>query len=255
MTIRMLVCALVAFATLEARAQGRDTITVPSGSPLVDGRYLVPHRALYVTTVSRGDSIVSRISFELKKRLIGAGESASFRLEGIGTPDSRDPEARFFTILRHRTLETVHREERDGTGRALIVDIEPRGASGYVSPPRDSGNGAFQFALAAPSFHSAFVDAVLNGLELRAGLTIRIPVVNVAQRRGEWRVFHVVRRDSMLVNGHIARAWVVDEEPAGEIVARRFWLIREPPFFPLDESRLRNGDVRRIQQSLLPPPD
>jgi|HubBroStandDraft_6_1064221.scaffolds.fasta_scaffold09768_4 hypothetical protein len=242
---RMLVRPAVVLSMLArlARAQMGDTVTLSVGDPSIDGRYLTPHRAAMVVTVTKDGATVSSRSYLLDKFVTRWRGRPAFRLVLHAPPDAPDPMYRIESVLDRRTMALLHREERDGAGRFAIYDVDGARLTGRVQSGAGAAAESLDVALAQPSFLSVFVDAAINASPVRAGRVFRVPTFDVIGRRTEWHVFHVTGRDSA--------AWVIQEDSTARVRRRRIWLTREPPFFPLDITDLPDGSVRRIAQTLV----
>src|ERR1700735_2571808 len=114
-----------------ARAQPGDTVTLAVGDSSIDGRYLTPHLAAMLVTVTRGGETVSSRSYTLDKRVTRRGGRLAFRLVLEAPAGAPDPEYRVESVLDWRTLAIMHREERDGAGRLAVYDVAGAHVTGH----------------------------------------------------------------------------------------------------------------------------
>lgn len=228
-----------------------DTVTLTVGDPSIDGRYLTPHVAAMIVTVTKGADTVSARAYTLTKSVTQRGGRPVFQLVLQAPDDAPDPAYHIESVLDRRTMAIVHREERDGTGRAVTYDVVGAHVTGSFRASRDAKEESIDVMLEQPSFLSVFMDAAINAASPRLGRVYRVPAFDIVGRRTEWHTFRVTERDAVTVQGRAVAAWVIEEGATARSTRRRIWLSSEPPFFPLDVTDLRDGSVRRIEQTLV----
>jgi hypothetical protein len=249
--MRAPLAALSLLFTALARAQSGDTVTLTVGDSSIDGRYLTPHLAAMLVTVTKGGMTVSSRAYTLDKFVTQRNGRSVFRLVLEAPADAPDPQYRVESVLDRRTMAIVHREERDGTGRLAVFDVDGAHLTGRVQASRDSVLQSIDVTLARPSFLFVFLDAAINAAPVRLGRVFRVPTFDINGRRAEWHVYRVAGQDTLMVQGRPVAAWVIEEDEQLRYTRRRIWLMKEPPFFPLDITELRDGSVRRIEQTLV----
>jgi hypothetical protein len=132
------------------------------------------------------------------------------------------PDIQIETVLDLKTLAQVHREERDGRGNVLMADVNGAHVTGRTQSGRDAESVVFDFTLDTPSYFFPFLDAAVNAT---------VPDIRVKGRKVD--------------------AWIIEEDGQVHYKVRKIWLIKEPPYFPLDLRYLPDGSVRRVEQALV----
>jgi enamine deaminase RidA (YjgF/YER057c/UK114 family) len=227
--------------------QRADTVVVRPGSPLVNGAYLTPHTATVAQTITSRDKPPQKTEWIADKRT-PAGPPARFELSltPVDSIVGRSPST--IATLDRRTLALVSREDLAPDGARTRIQVSDARVS--ATTLRAGVTDTVRFTLPEPAFHASFVDAVLNGMQLREGLVVRIPTFSLSEGRGSivWHTLRVAGRDSIALDARSAAAWVVEEFGPEAGVSRRLWLVREPPFFPLEMRFRADGSVVRIEQ-------
>jgi enamine deaminase RidA (YjgF/YER057c/UK114 family) len=235
-----------------AEPEKRDTIVLLPGSAAIDGRFLSAHASEVTQTVTRDGAIVQSRHYTIDKRIgVDRGREV-YRLRIAGRDDASKLPFSADISIDHRTMALVHRDDRDATGRSTVVDIDGAHVVGAAKTANSERTEPVDFTLEQPAFHSSFLDAAVNATSLHEGAVYRVPTfgLGASQRKVDWHIVRVARRDSVRVNDHFAAAWVVEDALANG-GSRTIWLLREPPFFPLEIARLPDGTVVRTEQRLL----
>jgi enamine deaminase RidA (YjgF/YER057c/UK114 family) len=229
-----------------------DAVTLNVGSSTVDGRAIYKsHLANFVDSVTK-DGVVLRMSRStLDKFATRRNGVPVFRLLMEPSTENPGPALHSETVLNLQTLELIHREERDESGRILLADVSGTHVTGGAQPGRGAPMEALDFTLETPSYFSPFLDAVANAMTLREGESLKFPSFDFATRKTQWHTYRVAGRDRIIVSGHRVKAWVIEEDGQTAYTSRKIWLIKEPPYFPLDLRYLPDGSVRRIEQTLV----
>jgi enamine deaminase RidA (YjgF/YER057c/UK114 family) len=229
-----------------------DTVTLSVGASPVDGRARYrSHLATFLDTVTK-DGVVLRLTRStLDKFVTHRNGVPVFRLLMEPSTEFPGPGLHSETVLNLQTLALIHREERDDSGRILVADVDGAHITGRVQ----SGSGAqpevLDFTLDTPAYFFPFLDAVANAMTLREGESVKFPSFDFTARKTEWHTYRVSGRDTYVVGGHGVDAWIIEEEGQPGYTLRRTWLIKVPPYFPLDLRYLPDGSVRRIEQTLV----
>lgn len=229
-----------------------DTVTLNVGSSSVDGRALYKsHLATFVDSVTKDGVVVRMSRSTLDKFATRRNGVPVLRL--LMEPSTEDPGSGLHseTVLNMQTLALIHREERDDTGRILFADVDGAHVTGGAQPGRDAPMEALDFTLDTPSYFFPFLDAVANAMTLRDGESLKFPSFDFATRKTHWHTYRVAGRDRIVVGRHRVNAWIIEETGQTAYTSRKIWLIKEPPYFPLDLRYLPDGSVRRIEQTLL----
>jgi enamine deaminase RidA (YjgF/YER057c/UK114 family) len=242
-----------------------DTVILKIGSSPVDGRALYKsHLATFVDSVTKDGVVVRMTRSTLDKFATQRNGVPVFRLLMEPSTEARGPGLRAETVLNRQTLALIHREERDDSGRVLVADVDGAHITGLLrSAPdapsevldvdnRHSQSGeSLDFTLDTPSYFLPFLDAVANAMTLRADETLQFPSFDFSSRKTQWHTYRVTGRDRIIVGGHRVDAWVIEEDGQSGYTLRKIWLIKVPPYFPLDLRYLPDGSVRRIEQTLV----
>lgn len=230
-----------------------DTIALFPGNALVDGRFFQSHLTEATQTIAKGGTIVQANHYTMDKQVTGPGEAPLLHLNMDALSNSGDPDVRADITLDLKTMALVQREDRDKDGLRSTQRVDGAHVTGEYRGAGNATRSPFDFVLPQASFSSAFLDAAANAAELRQGIVLRIPSFGVSptQRTSEWHHFHVLGRDTVRVKGDLLPAWIIEEPAGGVFPPRRIWLLRQPPYFPLDITYLPDGSTLRVEQRLL----
>jgi len=103
-----------------------------------------------------------------------------------------------------------------------MADVNGAHVTGRTQSGRDAESVVFDFTLDTPSYFFPFLDAAVNAT---------VPDIRVKGRKVD--------------------AWIIEEDGQVHYKVRKIWLIKEPPYFPLDLRYLPDGSVRRVEQALV----
>ena len=91
------------------------------------------------------------------------------------------------------------------------------------------------------------------GGKFTAGTVIIAPVWSPAMTRAEDRVFTVVGKSTVDVEGVPVEAWKVDEyRRSDRVLLATWWLLEQSPYMVYGEMPLPNGQVRKMTEVALP---
>ncbi len=146
-------------------------------------------------------------------------------------------------------------ELHDGSGRAINADVEGARIRATMRPNRDTPGNATDVTISTPAYMFSFLGAAIGATSLiEPGRTFRLPTFDIspaAPSKADWHTYKAIRRDSVNVQGHWAKAWIVGEEEQPTYIKREIWLTEEPPYLPLGLTYFRDGRVQRFESILL----
>jgi hypothetical protein len=228
--MRLLLCYILLLSPYSLRAQG-DTVRLGPGSPALDGLRYRDHSLATVVTRTRGDSTLSAVRFGIDVRRTQEGGRTVEHVTVGPLPGGPDPGVRVLTLLDPQTTLPLHYEVHTGNGDLINVDFDGTHVTGQRRAGTDSTIQRVDITLSEPAFLAAYEDAALDAVHLVQGMILRVPVVRLSSNGSasvQSYVYHVVRRETLQLNGHSAQAWVVEAHDT--LSTSTMWLIDEPPY-------------------------
>ncbi len=251
----------VFFTSLEQRATAGlelvlvapDDIALTVGHALVDGtRRYKPHAAMMTQSLLKNNEIVQSRQFRMRKLVAQKEGVPVFRLLIDSLPGEHEPAFHSETVLNLTNMALLHREDRTDGGLHRVFDVDGAHVLGEEQLTPAAAPTRIDFANEIPSFYLPFLDATVNATEIQEGDVFRVATFDMTGRKTEWHTYRAASREEVAVGARKIRAWVIEERDQPRYTLRRIWLIQEPPYFPLDETNLRDGSIRRVEQTLLP---
>ena len=231
-----------------------DTIRVEVGSKALDGRVYAPHAAL--VRVRLGDS--SRVTATWTNELT-LGDSAGgpvMRWVTKGTQAPGTPAATTWELRQTYDAETLAPYTyslTSSTGAFTHLTLEGRRVRGTRRAPGDSTVQQVDVTLDRPGFFAGASDLVPLAVGLKAGTVITAPVWSPAMTRAEDRVFTVLGKARVDVEGTPIEAWKVEERRHADRVLLAIWyLLEKSPYMVYGELVLPSGQVRRMTEVEIP---
>jgi hypothetical protein len=254
-----MLCALAVTALLTpqlaaAAAAPGDTIRLEVGAKEVDARVLAPHAARVRVYVGSGaDSLVAEWTNELTH-----GDSAGRPVHRWVTKGTQYPAngAPLQWELR-QTFDAVTlaplgyaRSASNGASASLVID--GRSVRGSRRTPAGADERV-EVVVDRPGFIAAASDLVPLAVGLREGVVMTAPVWSPPSAKAEDRVFTVVGRSDVEVEGTTIDAWKVEERrhPEGTLVAT-WYLVDEIPYMVYGEVPMPDGRIRRMTEVAIP---
>jgi hypothetical protein len=137
-----------------------------------------------------------------------------------------------------------------GTWSKLTLD--GRRVRGTRRLPNDTTIHQVDVTLDRPGFVASASDLVPLAAGLSAGKVMTAPVWSPNMSQAELRIFTVVNRGPVDVEGTKVDAWKVEERrSSGELVAT-WWLTESSPYMVYGEVPLPNGQVQRMTEVAIP---
>jgi hypothetical protein len=241
-------------AMAQAPATTSDTIRIEVGSPLLDGRVYRPHAAM--VRVRLGDS--SRVTGTWTNELT-LGDSAgrpvmrwvSKGTQALGTPRQTTWELRQTYDAQTLAPYTYSLTASDG-GFAQLT-ITGRRVRGTRRSPGDTAAQQVDVTLDRPGFFAGASDLVPLAVGFKPGLVITAPVWSPGMTRAEGRIFTVVGKATVDVEGLGVEAWKVEERrQADRVLLATWYLLDQSPYMVYGEMVLPSGVVRRMTEVEIP---
>lgn len=249
-----LALAAAALTALPSAAQhstgGGDTLRLEVGSPEVDGRVYKPHKALVRVRIGDPNGPVVR---EWTNELT-LGDSLGrpvMRWVTIGRQNT-GPNAGATWELRQTydaiTLKPYAYDSRQANGAFTRLTIDGNRVRGVRRGPGDAAEQPFEQTIDRPGFFAGASDLVPAAVGFREGLVMTAPVWSPAMTTAETRVFKVVRRESVDVEGTSMEAWRVEEYRTDGSLYATWWLLDVSPYMVYGEIVLPDGRVQRMTE-------
>jgi hypothetical protein len=229
-----------------------DTLRLEVGSPLVDGRLYQPHAALVRVRVGEPNGpVLSEWTNELT-----LGDSAGRRVMRWVTKGKQNtgPNSGATWELRQTydaiTLAPLGYDWSSSAGAYQRVSITGNRVRGVRKFPADSGvERPIDITLDRPGFFAGASDLVPAAVKLAPGTVMIAPVWSPAMTRAESRVFTVLGKESVDVEGTKVEAWKVEERRyTDKTITGVWWLLDKSPYMVYGEVPQANGQVQRMSE-------
>lgn len=232
-----------------------DTIRLEVGSSLVDGRVYRPHAArVRVRTDAGGATPVAEWTNEL-----ALGDSAGMSVmrwvtRGTRTgPNGQPVQWELRQTYDARTLAPRGYAMTSSLGAAVRLSIDGTRVRGTRRASSDAPEQSVDQPLERAGFFAGASDLVPLAVGLEAGRVIVAPVWSPGMTRAEDRIFTVVGREAVTVEGARIEAWKVEERRPGQAApASTWWLLDRSPYMVYGETTGPNGEVRRMSEIEIP---
>lgn len=250
-------CVLVAAPCRLFQAAPADTIHVEVGSKDVDGRVYVPHAARVRVRVGAPDSPV-RAEWTNELTL---GDSAGRRVmrwvtKGTrSTPDGGSARWEIRQTYDAVTLAPYGYHSTASTGAFTQLTLNGTRVRGTKRVPGDSTIQQVDVTLDRAGFVASASDLVPAAVGFRPGRVITAPMWSPAMTKAEMRVFTVIGKTRVDVEGAELEAWKVEErrQSDGQLLAT-WYLLEASPYMVYGEVPLPNGQVQRMTEVAIPTP-
>ena len=243
MTVALILLAAVLATTPPALPQA-DTLHLEVGSPEVDGRIFPAHAARNTVYIGDSTTPVNTWTNELT-----FGDSAGIRVMRWATRGTQ-PNGATWELLQSydaRTLRPLRWSLTSSAGTEARLWLEGTRVRGTWKGPSDAAPMEVDRTIPRLGFIASASDLVPMAVRLREGLVITAPVWSPQDTAIEDRVFTVLGRERVTVEGTEVVAWKVEERVrATGALEATWWLSDASPYMVLGETRLPDGRVRRI---------
>ena len=244
-------CPAVAWRTVTIS----DTVRLEVGSREVDGRVYVPHAARVRVHVG---SLDTPPTAEWTNELT-LGDSAGRRVMRWVTKGTRAaPGGGTVTWELRQTYDAVTLapygyHARSSNGGYTQLTLQGTRVRGTKRVPGDTVVQAVDVTLDEPGFVASASDLVPTAVGLKEGTIILAPFWSPAMTKAERRVFSVLGRVSVNVEGSDVTAWKVEERRYSDRQLLATWyLVDTSPYMVYGEVPLPNGQVQRMTEVAIP---
>jgi hypothetical protein len=238
-------------STGAAQPAPADTIRLEVGSPHVDGRVYLPHaarvrvvvgpgqgrvRAEWTNTLALGDSAERRVQRWLTAgwQVTPAGDTVRWELRQ--TYDAR-------------TLAPLGITRTASTGATSSLRIDGRQVRGSRRPNATAATESLDYTIDQPGFVASASDLVPAAVKLDSGVVMIAPVWQPGSTTSELRVFTVIGRTDIDVEGTKVNAWKVEERRrADKTLLGTWYLLDRSPYMVYGEVPLPDGSVQRMTE-------
>jgi hypothetical protein len=238
-----------------APVQPPDTLRLEVGSGAVDGRIYAPHAARVRVRVGPGEG---RVRAEWTNELT-LGDSAGRKVMRWVTKGTQFPlggdtvrwELR--QTYDARTLAPLGYAASSSTGGFTRLTIDGRRVRGTRRAPGDTTVHQVDLELDRPGFIASASDLVPLAAGLAEGKVMTAPVWGPAMPRSEMRIFSVLAKVPVNVEGTTVPAWKVEERRAADRALVATWYLTEAsPYMVYGEVPLPDGSVQRMSEVEIP---
>ena len=246
----MLITSADSAAQSRTRGQAGDTLRLEVGSPEVDGRVYKPHAALVRVRVGDPDGPVLR---EWTNEL-ALGDSAGRPVMRWVTRGQQNTGAGAGATWELRqtydatTLKPYAYNSTSSNGSYTRLTIDGNRVRGTRRAAGDTAVHPIDITLDRPGFFAGASDLVPAAVGFRAGAVMIAPVWSPAMTSAESRIFTVVGKAIVDVEGTAIEAWKVEERRADHSLHATWYLLEESPYMVYGEIILPNGQIQRMTE-------
>jgi len=240
-----------------ATSPAGDTIRLEVGAKEVDGRVYAPHaarvrvwvgpgegrvRSEWINVLTHGDSAGRKVHrwVTTGTQVTPAGDSLRWELRQ--TYDA-------ITLQPYGIVRTVS----NGTSSSLRIDGRKVTGTRRTSPNGPIENVSYE--IDRPGYVASASDLVPAAVGFKPGLVIIAPIWGPPMTASETRVFTVVGKTDVNVEGTVVNAWKVDEhrQADGKLLAT-WYLLDKSPYMVYGEVPLPDGSIQRMTEVGVPLP-
>jgi len=252
--LALAVASATAAPTLAAQA---DTLRLEVGSKEVDGRVYQPHLARVRVRVGEGEG---RQVAEWTNELT-LGDSAGrpvMRWVTKGTRTQPSGDTIRWEIRQTYdaiTLAPYGYDASSTAGGYTRLTLSGRRVQGTRRAPGASTDQPVDLTIDRPGFIASASDLVPLAAGLKEGAVMIAPVWGPAMTNSELRIFSVLGKVIVNVEGTDVEAWKVEERRHADRILTATWYLTETsPYMVYGEVPLPNGQVQRMSEVALPMP-
>ena len=228
-----------------------DTIRIEVGAKEVDGRVYLPHAARVRVRVGPGEG---RIRAEWTN-VLTLGDSAGRRVmhwvttgtQFTPTGDTVKWELR--QTYDARTLQPYGIARRSSTGATSSLQIDGRRVRGTRRTAPEAPLESVEYEIDRPGFVASASDLVPAAVGFRPGLVVIAPIWGPPMTTSELRVFSVIGKTDVNVEGAVVNAWKVEERRHADSKLLATWyLLDKSPYMVYGEVPLADGSTQRMTE-------
>ena len=250
-----IVMAAVAVRANAQTAPSADTIRLEVGSKHVNGTVYAPHAARVRVRVGEGEG---NLAAEWTNELTH-GDSAGRPVHRWVTKGTRTAPtgAKVTWEIRQtydaETLAPLAYTARSSTGGDTRLTIDGRRVRGTRRGPGDSTATPVDLTLDRPGFIASASDLIPLAAGLEEGRVMTAPVWGPNMSASELRIFSVIGKVPVDVEGTRVTAWKIDEYRHADRKLLATWYMTEAsPYMVYGEVVLPTGRVQRMTEVAIP---
>jgi hypothetical protein len=248
---------LLALITATSSAPASDTIRLEVGSKAVDGRVYAPHAARVRVWVGPGEG---RMRAEWTN-VLTVGDSAGrevHRWVTTGTSLNASGDTVKWELRQTydaRTLAPYGIVRTSSTGALSSLQIDGRRVRGNRRATRDAVLELVDYQIDRPGFVASASDLVPLAVGLKQGAVMIAPIWGPGMTASESRIFSVLGKADVDVEGIVVNAWKVEERKHadGKLLAT-WYLLDKKPYMVYGEVPLPDGSIQRMTEVEIPMP-
>jgi hypothetical protein len=250
--------ALASLSGLPAAAQpapSADTLRLEVGSPHVNGTIYAPHAARVRVRVGEGEG---RLTAEWTNELT-LGDSAGRAVHRWVTKGTRflpSGDTVRWEILQTydaRTLAPYAYTARSSTGTFTRLTIDGTRVRGTRKVSPDSAERPIDVTVDRPGFIASASDLIPLAAGLKEGAVMTAPMWGPNMSASELRVFTVLGKVPVDVEGTRVTAWKINEHRHADRKLLATWYMTEAsPYMVYGEVMLANGQLQRMTEVAIP---
>lgn len=246
--------AAVTIADAQTAASG-DTIRLEVGSKHVNGRVYAPHAARVRVRVGEGEGqVTAEWTNELTHgdsagRPVHRWVTKGTRYTTTGSPVTWELRQTYDAV----TLAPYAYTATSSTGGYTQLTIDGTRVRGTRRVPGDSVAQTIDLTLDRPGFIASASDLVPLAAGLKEGAVMTAPMWSPNMKASELRVFTVLGKVTVDVEGTRVTAWKIDEHRHADRKLLATWYMTEDsPYMVYGEVVLPNGQIQRMTEVAIP---
>ena len=237
-------------------AMAQDTIRIEVGSKQLNGRVYKPHAARVRVRLGGPDG---PITSEWTNELF-LGDSAGRPVMRWVTKGKRpapngtgDMTWELRQTYDHQTLKPLGYDSRNSLGLSTQLAITGNRVHGTKKLPADAAAQPVDISLDQPGFFAGASDLVPAAVGFKEGAIILAPFWSPNMTKAEMRVFTVIGKTNINVEGTPTLAWKVDEHRYTDKAKLATWyLLDSSPYMVYGEVPLPNGQIQHMSEIVIP---
>lgn len=230
-----------------------DTIRLEVGSKEIDGRVYEPHAARVRIRVGDGP-----VTTEWTNELT-LGDSAGRRVMRWVTKGTRPaPGGGTMTWELRQTYDLITLRpygyhSTNSQGGLIQVAIDGNNVRGMKKGASDAAAEPVDITLDQPGFFAGASDLLPAAVGFKPGKVVLAPFWSPAMTKAEMRVFSVIDKGPVDVEGERLEAWKVEEYRYSDKKLLATWyLLDKPPYMVYGEVALPNGQTQKMSEVAIP---
>jgi hypothetical protein len=252
---------ILLFCLLPAVTHGQattDTLRLEVGSKEVDGRVYLPHaarvrvwvgpgegelRSEWTNVLTLGDSAGRRVQYWVTtgKQVTPTGDTVNWELRQ--TYDA-------ITLAPYSISRTA------SNGPTFSIRIDGRRVHGTKQSNANAPVEQVDYLIDRPGFVASASDLVPAAVGFTAGRVITVPIWGPNMTTSEERVFAMIGKTDVNVEGTVVNAWKVEERRYADSKLLATWyLLDKSPYMVYGEVPLPDGSIRRMTEIEVPMPE